>query len=78
MRRVAILLAAVMTVTACGHPLVPASALRPAKMPATSNRRTRPVLGVDLYAPNNYPAAEVRADGNRMLAYIKNVLNGRN
>jgi hypothetical protein len=29
---------------------------------------------VDLYALSNYPASEVKADGKRMLAYIKNVL----
>ena len=34
----------------------------------------RPVLGVDLYSLGNYPAAEVKADGQRTLAYIKNVL----
>ena len=32
------------------------------------------MLGVDLYALNNYPAAQVEAYGKRMLAYIKNVL----
>jgi hypothetical protein len=31
-------------------------------------------LGVDLYALSNYSAAEVEADGQRTLAYIKNVL----
>lgn len=34
----------------------------------------QPVLGVDLYALGNYPAAEVEADGARTLSYIKNVL----
>jgi hypothetical protein len=35
---------------------------------------SRPVLGVDLYALSNYPAATVRTDGKRVLGYIKNVL----
>jgi hypothetical protein len=35
---------------------------------------SRPVVGVDLYALNNYPAAVVRADGERTLSYIRNVL----
>ena len=35
---------------------------------------SEPVLGVDLYAPKNYTAAQVEAHGERTLAYIKNVL----
>jgi len=35
---------------------------------------SKPVLGVDLYALSNYSTAEVEADGQRTLAYIKNVL----
>jgi hypothetical protein len=35
---------------------------------------SQPVLGVDLYALSNYSAAEVEADGERTLLYIKNVL----
>ena len=35
---------------------------------------SQPVLGVDLYALSNYSAAEVEADGERTLDYIKNVL----
>jgi hypothetical protein len=35
---------------------------------------SKPVLGVDLYALSNYPAAEVRTDGQRVLSYIKTVL----
>lgn len=82
-RCLGMLVAAVLAVAACGHPLIPASALRPAKAPAAHARAAlaarpglggRPVLGVDLYALSNYPAAQVRADGRRMLWYIKNVL----
>jgi hypothetical protein len=100
MRRVALLLAALLATTmiaACGHPLVPSSAAsppksaKPAKSPKTATRSPRPsktaaadlstpptsppILGVDVYALSNYPAAEVAADGQRVLSYIKNVLN---
>ncbi|MGD0063322.1 MAG: hypothetical protein ABSB76_07765 [Streptosporangiaceae bacterium] len=34
-----------------------------------------PVIGVNLYALSNYPAAQVRADGARTLSYIRNVLH---
>lgn len=77
MRRLAVLLAAILAITACGHPLIPAAALAPAapaKKAAVSVAISKPVLGVDLYAPSNYPAAEVRADGQRTLDYIKQVL----
>ncbi|MGA2539542.1 MAG: hypothetical protein ABSF53_26280 [Terracidiphilus sp.] len=73
LRRFALLLTAVVMVSACGHPLIPASALRPIKKSGPV-RSSGPVLGVDLYALSNYPAAEVKADGQRTLAYIKNVL----
>jgi hypothetical protein len=33
------------------------------------------VLGVDLYALNNYPAARVEEGGERTLSYIRNVLH---
>lgn len=67
-------------VTGCGHPLIPAS--QPAGKTAASLGQSdwpvpgenRPMLGVDLYALSNYPAAQVEAYGKRMLAYIKNVL----
>jgi hypothetical protein len=80
------LLAAGLLATACGHPLIPASAL---KVPAKAHRATpkatplapykvkRPVLGVDLYAQNNYPAAINFADGVRTISYIKNVLKAK-
>ena len=79
MRRLAVLLAAALTIAGCaGH--------GPASVPAAKTAAelgqsdwpvlggSRPVLGVDLYARNNYPAAKVEADGRRTLAYIKNVL----
>jgi hypothetical protein len=34
-----------------------------------------PVVGVNLYATSNYSAAQTRADGIRMMSYIKNVLH---
>lgn len=34
-----------------------------------------PVVGVNLYALSNYPAAQVAADGARALSYIRNVLH---
>ncbi len=80
MKRIAVLAAAALAVTACGHPLIPASALRAATAPAVASKPaarvpiSRPVLGVDLYALSNYPAAQVRFDGQRTLGYIKNVL----
>jgi hypothetical protein len=67
----------------CGHPLIPKSALAA----PTDDVRTQPgpefatigasgpVLGVDLYAPNNYSAPRVEEDGERTLSYIRNVLH---
>jgi hypothetical protein len=89
MKRLAVPIAVVIILAACGHPLIPASALRPATKPATTDTATaattpaaptlpvaprKPVLGIDLYALSDYPAAQVRAYGQRMLAYIKDVL----
>ena len=63
-------------VAACGDP--PSSSEKTAAALGTSEwpvlGESQPVLGVDLYALSNYPAAEVEADGQRTLAYIKNVL----
>ena len=88
----AVILAAGLAVSACGHPLIPASALRPAAAtgaawgaaaaapeaghhaPRPGAAAGKPMLGVDLYALSNYPAAQVRTDGQRTLAYIKDVL----
>lgn len=89
MRRLAALLAALLAaaalaawgVTGCGHPLLPSSPPVSGKTAASLGRsdwpvlgESRPVVGVDLYALRNYPAAQVEAYGKRMLAYIKNVL----
>jgi hypothetical protein len=80
MKRVAPpLLAAAILAAGCGHPLIPAADLPPARaavQAATPARvaSARPVLGVNLYALANVPAAEVRADGQRTLDYIKKVL----
>jgi hypothetical protein len=49
-----------------------AGADRPAAARAAS--AGRPLLGVDLYATGNYRAAQVQADGARMLTYIKKTL----
>jgi len=70
MRRAAVPLAAVLVLAAgCGgHRPAP-----PLPKPMFS-LGTAPVVGVDMYALSNFPPAVVRADGTRMLAYIKNVL----
>ena len=86
----AALLAVMMTAAACGHPLIPSATGSP-KSAKTAPRSPRPastatadlstppitppILGVDVYALSNYSAAEVAADGQRVLSYIKNVLN---
>ncbi len=74
MRRV-LVLTAVVVLAACGHPLIPPGALAP---PPAASRPIPPLrtpfLGVDLYALGNYPAARVRADGERTLGYIRHVL----
>jgi hypothetical protein len=81
MMRFAGLLAMALVVTGCGHPLIPtagpvntesAAALGETDLPVLGD--SEPVLGVDLYAPRNYTAAQVQAYGERMLAYVKNVL----
>jgi hypothetical protein len=71
---VPLLLVVVMATAACGHPLVPALTPRTAPATAAPHPGSGPLLGVDLYALSNYPAAEVRADGKRVLSYIRNVL----
>jgi hypothetical protein len=81
MRRLAVLLIAVTLVIAgCGHPLLPAASADPetAALLGASEwpvlGETQPVLGVDLYAQENYTPAQVEAYGRRTLGYIKNVL----
>jgi hypothetical protein len=71
-----------MLITACVHPLIPASALRPPvahhattlSTPDTRYQVRRPVLGVDLYATNNYSMPTTFVYGVRTISYIKNVL----
>ena len=65
-------------ISGCGHPLLPkphpvmgetAASLGKSDWPILG--QDRPVLGVDLYALSNYPAAQVETYGEHMLAYIK-------
>jgi hypothetical protein len=87
MKRLIVLFAAAgLLATACGHPLIPASALKlPAKVHHTTLKATpppkykvkAPVLGVDLYAKNNYSPSVDFADGVRTISYIKNVLKAK-
>jgi hypothetical protein len=76
MKRMTVLLAAAaVLLSGCGHPMVPGRALLPSAAAAPGPVSLRaPVLGVDLYALSNYPAAQVRADGARTLAYLRHVL----
>jgi hypothetical protein len=74
-----VVLAVALAVIGCGlwrivprHSSRAADALPVIVWPAPGDGR--PVLGADLYARDNYPAAEVKADGQRTLSYIKNVL----
>lgn len=74
-------LAVALIVTGCGHPLIPTSGPVNSQSAASLGETdlpilgySKPVLGVDLYAPGNYTAAQAEADGERTLAYIKNVL----
>jgi len=81
-----VVLAIALATSACASRPVPASGVSgPARGPARASAPVRaarspdlgsdgPVLGVDLLARSNYPAAEVEADGQRVLSYIKNVL----
>jgi hypothetical protein len=71
------LLAAVTLAAACAHPASASRPVRPARAHTAAPESvpaSPPVLGVDLYAPGDYPAATVRRDGERMLVYIRNVL----
>ena len=77
MRRSVVLLALALVVTACGQPKSGPVNANPAALGETDLPvlgGSEPILGVDLYAPKNYTAAQVTADGERTLAYIKNVL----
>lgn len=100
---VATLIVATAAVSACGHPLIPTSALAPptkgpSVSPSSSPSKSAtssglspdsstaksfttvigsqgPVVGVNLYATDNYSAEETRTDGIRMISYIKDVLH---
>ena len=81
MRRWALLLAAALMVSGCEHPLIPDPAPKAPETAASLGKSDRPalgaggpVLGVNLYALSNYRPSTVRADGARMLGYIKRVL----
>jgi hypothetical protein len=80
MRPLTVLLAAALALAGCSFSSSPISAGGTANAAALGKSDwpvlggSRPVLGVDLYAFNNYPAAQTEADGQRTLAYIKNVL----
>jgi hypothetical protein len=83
-KRLAVLLAIATAVAGCGHPLIPVSVLTSTSPQAASADlalnpnaigANGPVLGVNLYALNNYSAARVRRDGKRMLSYIRGVLH---
>ena len=70
----------VLAVAACDPaPGVPDPAPTPTPAPLPDHGApvlgmSKPVLGVDVYALSNYPAAEVRTDGQRVLSYVKTVL----
>jgi hypothetical protein len=70
-KRVLLLLGAAIALSACASP--------PSSSPHLTEARTHavkhPILGVDLYAQHDYPAAQVESDGQRTIAYIKNVLH---
>ena len=81
MKRLVVSLIIIMAVTACANSLLPkppsvnqktAASLGQSDWPVLGGKD--PVLGIDLYARNNYPAAKVEAYGRRTLTYIKNVL----
>jgi len=81
MRRWAPLLTAALMVSGCQHPLYPDPPPKPPQTAASLGRSDwpvlgadRPVLGVNLYALSDYRAAKVRADGTRMIGYIRHVL----
>jgi len=79
--------AAALLAAACGHPLIPATALKPPPAPTVTPTPAltsiplkpytvqKPVLGVDLYSTNNYSAATTLLYAERNLTYIKTVLH---
>ncbi|HWE61736.1 MAG TPA: hypothetical protein VHB98_08500 [Chloroflexota bacterium] len=66
--------------TGCGHPFIPASALRASpSSPATPHpvRAAGPLLGVDLYAATGYPLPVVTHDGALDMAYLHGTLGAQ-
>jgi len=59
----------------CGHPFIPATALKDARI--ASAPLSAPVLGVDLYATTGYPMREVTTYGTRTLGYIEHGLDAQ-
>jgi hypothetical protein len=69
------LLAIVLLLAGCGHPLIPAADIGPGPTArAAPSAGGGPVVGVDLYALSDCPPEVVEADGERTLRYIKTVL----
>lgn len=77
----ALVMAAVVLITGCGHPFIPASALRvtpsTSRAPAPSARPAGPLLGVDLYAGAGQPLPVVTQDGTRDMAYLHGTLGAQ-
>jgi hypothetical protein len=81
-KRLAILSLLVIAVPGCSYLSVPRPALPPQgattievgpnSAPIGANG---PLVGVNLYARDNYTAAQVKTDGQRMMSYIRNVLH---
>ena len=74
------LLALAVVLSGCTHTAPPSAESRASAGTAPDTRfaiigSSGPVVGVNLYALGNYPAAYVRADGIRTLAYIRDVLH---
>lgn len=83
MKRVVLtVLTAAVLATGCGHPLIPAAytqtSVHAGQAAAGSTGllsvTSKPLLGVDLYANGNPPTAQIQADGQRTLSYIKKTL----
>jgi hypothetical protein len=83
-RLIPLLLTMVFAMSGCGHPLIPAAVTKSSPPPTRQtpavatigsvNIKAKPLIGVDLYAINNYPAATVQVYGERMMSYIKDNL----
>lgn len=78
----ALSMAVMVLLTGCGHPFIPASALR--ATPSSSSRSTvpparptGPLLGVDLYAAAGYPLPVAAHDGALDMAYLHGTLGAQ-